>query len=380
LTSGVPNLFSQAGCVERERERHYPTDPINTERVHLSHKLQAMVAPTLSHEQQHQEKPSKRPSLLLRPEHHVHPSCGGGGPLQTTLRRLSRRFSSRKVVVADILRKQPDVQDILDELTDEELDMAARTMYEYVQHPTPHTKELYASYICQRYLLSKKGNVSLATQKVKKTLQFRKEQDIEALMRAFDHPTSDETAQHLHTQLREKKFHVQGYDNDGRATLYFVPRHTTHFDKEWHLKEALYSIERAVACSTAKDATINAVVDFAGFSVMKHSPPMDIGREFLTTLRSHYAGQIHKIFLLDCPTSFHMVWSIFSPFIGTDTRSKIEFLSGPNKQKTLLKNYPINELPTFIHPEGGMVRELDVDEYLFQLPFHQAFGETITKQ
>ena len=334
-------------------------------------KLVTMAAPSLHEE----SKPIE--------QHGVHHPSGGDPTtlLTKTLRRsLSRRFSSRKLVfAAEILRKQPDVRDLQDNLTDEELEMAARTVYDYIQHSSPSTRDLYASYVCQRYLMSKKGNVKVATQKVKKTLQFRREQDIEALMTAFEHPQS-ETAHQLYTQLKAKKFYVQGYDNEGRATLYFVPRHTTHFDKEWHLKEALYSIERAVACSKATDSTINAVVDFSGFSLLAHSPPMDIGKEFLTTLRSHYAGQIHKIFLLDCPTSFYMLWRIFSPFIGTDTRSKIEFLSGPTQKMALLNTYPLNELPTFVHPEGGMVRELDVDEYLFELPFNQAFGETITKQ
>jgi hypothetical protein len=300
--------------------------------------------------------------------------------IMTKIRRFSRRFSSKTRWSLHIPTKELNVHDVLDELTDDELELAARTSYEYVKNPLPETRELCATSICRRYLESKKGNVALATKKVKATLQFRKEHKIEALMTALEDPQS-EAAQSLHHQVKDKKFYVQGYDTDGRATLYFIPRNTTHFDKEWHLKEAIYSIERAIACSKAPDRTINAVVDFSGFSIFRHSPPQDIGKEFLTTLRSHYAGQIHKIFLLDCPTSFHILWRIFSPFIGTDTRSKIQFLSGPKEKMTMTNSYLLDELPSFVHPHGGKVHPLDVNEYLFELRFNQAFGDKpISKQ
>ncbi len=248
--------------------------------------------------------------------------------------RLPYRLRSSHL---DLLGPDSKVQQILDNLTNDELELAARACYEYVKHPSLQDRDAYASRICHRYLESKKGNVELATEKVKKTLQFRKNYDLEGLMRAFEDDDGDDEknyyASNLQKQLSDKKFYVQGYDNEGRSTLFFIPRRTREFDKEWHLKEALYSIERAIACSQCSDYTINAVVDFSGFSLTQHSPPMDIGKEFLTTLRSHYAGQIHKIFLLDCPTSFFILWKIFSQFVGTDTRDKIELcLENPIRQ------------------------------------------------
>lgn len=288
-------------------------------------------------------------------------------------RRFSRRFSSKRWFREN--QKDPDVRGVLNELGDDELETAAKTIYKYVQNPSPDTRELYATSIGRRYLDSKNGNVALATKKLKKTLQFRQDYDIEGLMTAFEDRNS-KTAQNLYNEVKDKKFYVQSYDKDGRATLYFVPRNTTRFDKEWHLKEAIYSIERAIACSKTLDGTINAIVDFSGFSIRKHSPPMDIGKEFLTTLRSHYAGQINKIFLLDCPASFNILWKIFSPFIGTNTRSKIEFLSGRKQKAKFTKWYSVEEVPPFVHPDGCKDRDLDVNEYLFELRFDEAFDQT----
>lgn len=270
---------------------------------------------------------------------------------------------------------------VLASLSTEELETAARACYEYVQHPSLPTRESYASRLVQRYLQSKKGNIELATIKIRQTLQFRKEYDIEGLMKAFQQDDHDDNkphhdyARHLHEHLSEKKFYVQGFDKQGRSTLFFVPRHTQGFDKEWHIKEALYSIERAIACSRCSDSTINAVVDFAGFSITQHAPPLEIGKEFLTILRSHYAGQIHKIFLLDCPTSFFILWKLLSQFVGTDTRDKIEFISGDASKAKLLSLYDIEEMPPFMCVGGGKVREFNVEEYLFEQSFDEAFDE-----
>mmetsp|Transcript_53398 Transcript_53398/g.129927 ORF Transcript_53398/g.129927 Transcript_53398/m.129927 type:complete len:397 (+) Transcript_53398:160-1350(+) len=181
----------------------------------------------------------------------------------------------------------------------------------------------------------------------------------------------------LKSHLKHQKYVVQGYDKDGRSTLYFVPRNVQSHDMEWTMKEAIYSIERAVACSKSKDKTINAVVDFSGFNLSKHSPPVDVGKEFLMTLRSHYAGQIHSIYLVNTPFSFNIIWKIFSPFVGTQTRDKIKFWSNASNKKrnpsSLLDLYDIDQLPNWLVNGGGSNRAFDIDEYLHELSFDEAF-------
>jgi hypothetical protein len=316
-----------------------------------------------------------------------------------------------------------EIQGMLEHLSSEELETAARACYEYVKKnrlpclssndkTKRQQRDIYASHICRRYLHSKRGDVALATRKVKKTLQFRNDYDLEGLMTAFDDKNNNSYCR-LQKNLSERKFFVQGYDKEGRSTLFFIPRNTRGFDKEWHLKEALYSIERAIACSkvwtpatctatctsstsseeddssssssstvnstTTMIAPVNAVVDFSGFSLSKHSPPMDIATQFLTSLRSHYAGQINKIFLLDCPTSFFVLWKIVSPFVGTETRNKIHFCSGAkSKAKLLTEWYDLEEMPSFMCPGGGKNRDFDLEEYLFELPFDRSFDEDTT--
>jgi hypothetical protein len=266
------------------------------------------------------------------------------------------------------------IHHILSHLTEEELETAARASYGYVRDPVDRMN--HASRVVERYLESKKGNVDTAMEKVKATLLFRREIDIDSLISAFDRDGGgNNNAEPLEKQLSSKKIFVQGYDKGSRSTLIFIPRLVQGHDAEWTLKEAVYSMERAIACSRAKDHTINAVVDFSGFSAFRHAPPVSIGKQFMTTLRSHYAGQIHGIYLLDTPSAFSFLWRIFSPFVGTKTREKIHFLCGKEKQKTLETLYEIDQATSWMVSLGTKNRELDLNEYLYETDFLKAFDE-----
>jgi CRAL/TRIO domain len=302
--------------------------------------------------------------------------------IKQNCRRSSMKKSKpsiRDVKETELLRDENSkISFMLSDLSPNELEIAAKASYAYMKHPLPPKRIQYARNMAKRYLESKKGNAELALEKMKNTLKFRKDFQIDDLITAFDGKENGRvhTATQLQKQLSSKKFYVQGYDTNGRSTLFFIPRLVNTHDNEWTLKEAIYSVERAIACSKAKDGTINAVIDFSGFSMSKHAPPMEIGKQFLTTLRSHYAGQIHRIFLTDTPFSFSMLWKMFSPFVGTNTRDKIKFINGArSKEKEFQLVYDVEQVPTWMLPGGKNNRSLDVNEYIYGLDFDQLFDK-----
>mmetsp|Transcript_33218 Transcript_33218/g.37032 ORF Transcript_33218/g.37032 Transcript_33218/m.37032 type:complete len:329 (+) Transcript_33218:81-1067(+) len=272
------------------------------------------------------------------------------------------------------------IKHILSRLTTTELETAARSNYLYLKNPIPCERNRFARGLVERNIESNDGNVDVALKKIQKTLKFRQDIQIDDLITAFDKNNinnkvndTNTAAEILGTHLSTKKFYVQGYDKEGRSTLYFIPRLVTNgHDNEWTLKEAIYSMERAIACS--RQDTINAVVDFSEFSVSQHSPPMDIGKQFLTTLRNHYAGHIHCIFLINTPFSFSVLWNIFSPFIGTQTRDKIVIVKN-NDDDVIRDLYDLEEIPSWFALGGKKNRPLDVDEYLYELPFDASFND-----
>lgn len=244
-----------------------------------------------------------------------------------------------------------------------------------MKRPIPSQRNVFAKCIVEQFLESKKGNVDLALAKVKKLIECRREAKIDELITAFDGDRNylNATAKSLQKHLASKKFYVHGFDTEGRSTLYFIPRNVVDHD----LGSAIYSIERAIACSRSLDNTINCVVDFSDFP-LSNSPPMERGKQFLSTLRVIYAGHIHRIFLVNVPFGFSILWNIFSPFVGTDTRDKIMIIkndSSKDKERELLHLYDLEELPSWFIPGGGKNRSLDLDEYLFTLPFDSAFDD-----
>lgn len=304
-------------------------------------------------------------------------------------------INTMKTISTDNKEGDEDLQYILNQLTLEELEIAARAAYEYHRYsctcPTQDDDDnaavpdddrsfknrerlRYASAMAQRYLDSKSDR-DTALQFMKATIQFRKDLDIDNLRNAATDTSSD-----YHTPLIKflstKQSFVQGYDCRGRSTYIFVPRMVREHDPEWTRKGHVWSLERAIACSRAPDKTVNVVVDFSGFSVLSHAPPPLIGKDIMLTLRNHYVGHVHRILLVDAPPAFTWLWAFFKKFAGSKTRNKIHFVNSDLEKETLIGElYAADEAASWMLPTGKKNRKLDLDEYLQETPFDQAFDE-----
>ena len=282
--------------------------------------------------------------------------------------------SENDMCTSDLSDNSGKIAFIISQLSPEELEILSRCAYRYLKNPVPSRRNIFAKRVVYRCLKSKKGNTELGLAKVKKLIDFRRKANIDELITAFDEDNnhgSNDTSKTLQKHLASKKFYVQGFDKEGRSTLYFIPRNVVDHD----LDSAIYSIERALACSRSLDSTINCVVDFSEFP-LSNAPSMEIGKQFLSTLRVIYAGQINRIFLVNVPFTFSILWNMFSPFVGTDTRGKITIFKNnrkEEKEREILNLYDLEELPHWAVSGGQKNRSIDVDEYLFALPFDSAF-------
>jgi CRAL/TRIO domain len=270
----------------------------------------------------------------------------------------------------------PTTMRMLQQLTEEEVEIAARTSHDYLGQSMAGDfthRNQHAEKMCLRYLEAKHGNEAVALSKLKATLAFRKEMDMDGLRTAFQN-TSSIYRERLEQQLLAKHLYVQSFDKEGRATYCFIPRLNHGHDAEWTLKESLFTMEKAIAASEyntkGMDSTINAVVDFNGFLV-KHAPPLDVGKQFLLTLRNHYVGQVNKIYLVDAPTSFQWLWALLKNFVGQNTVSKIKFVSSTHGDLEDL--YSLEEAQPWMVEGGRNSRELNVKEYLYDLHFSRAY-------
>lgn len=268
-----------------------------------------------------------------------------------------------------------DVDDLVRCLSDEEIEVAARSTYAYAHGTSTKHRLEYAKDMALRFLHSKKRDKVRALEGMKNTITFRREKDIDGLQKAMEDPLSDYHAR-LRDELSSRHTYVQGYDKDGRSTYVFVPRRVKSHDPTWTLNGHIWTLEKAIACSKAKDHTVNAVVDFSGFSAMHNVPPTSVGKELMATLRKHYVGHVNQIFLIDAPYAFLFLWAIFKPFAGRMTREKIHFVSShEQKQIEVGQWYNTDQATPWMLPGGKKNRDLDLDEYLRNQPFDRAFDE-----
>jgi hypothetical protein len=326
----------------------------------------------------------RRPSSLgdMKPPPNQHRRTSSLRDLAETMRQsLTRRFS-RTTQPSKLNRgssvtldERKHIENMVAQLSEEEIEIAARTSYEYFTIQDPSTRSDHAKNMAKRYFRSKKEE-SRALSFMKDTLKFRRDLDIDGLRQAFQEDPISDYRNPLHELVQSKMVYVSGYDVDGRATYIFEPYRVRSHNTEWTIKQHVYTLERAIACSKSHDQTVNAIVNFNGFSAIKHAPPTSVGQEFLKTLRAHYTGHVNQIFLVDAPYTFLCLWTIFKPFVSRNTKNRITFVSSDEqKQQALGKWYAADQARPWMLPGGEKTRELDVDEYLYQTPFHQAFDE-----
>lgn len=268
--------------------------------------------------------------------------------------------------------EQQQLDDMLHQMTADEIQVAAKASYEYLANPEAGKAKKYAQQYALRFLRAKDGDHVKALGRMKETLKFRTEIDVDGLRTAFDMNGNTEYAKKLEHEMRAQNVYVSGYDKDGRSTYVFVPRNVQGHDEDWTIKQHVYALERAVASSKAADKTVNAVVDFNGFS-LRNAPPTHIGKSFMTTFRNHYAGAINGIFLIDAPLSFLCLWKIFKPLVGEKTRSKIHFVQ--SRKNELANFYEANEAAHWMMKGGKKNRELDTNEFLYKTAFDRSFDE-----
>lgn len=274
-----------------------------------------------------------------------------------SLRCLSLSLSKRKL--ADETDRL--LQLMVDELTEEELEIAARVDYKYFKDPKPDDQIIYAKKFLGRYLKASRNDMERALGKVKVTIAFRKEMNLDGLRRAFDENGSLSTRQALLSKLNDGAVFVKpGTDNDGHSTYVFRPRNVqSHDNFEWTLKQHIYNLERAIANS--KSGKVNAVVDFKGFSI-RNAPPASIGKEFLNTFQLHYAGIVNQVYLVDVPTAFTIFWNILKPVVRKATRSRIHFVKSKSKRPKAMRRASRRGSSPWVLPD--MQEDFDMSAYL----------------
>lgn len=287
------------------------------------------------------------------------------------------------------------VDKMVELLTEEEKEHAARSSYHYLWRSVTEEdsadlqaeRHRCAAAMASRHLSSKKGNMEVALAKLRSAIEFRQEFDLDGLRLCFDADDlklDDETRERYATyreRLEDRmecgRVYVSGHDKCGRAIYTIYAARTKGFEREWFLKESLYNFERAIAAtereSKGAEQGIIVIGNYNGFQ-SKHSAPMALSHEFMDALRQNYPGRVKGVYLLNTPRSFLFFWSLVKPFIGTDTRKKINFVNSERqREKEFGELVPLEQAAPWMLQGGKKTADFDAKKYLRDIPFHSSF-------
>ena len=221
----------------------------------------------------------------------------------------------------------------------------------------------------RRYLRGEKGVIESAVKKLKKTLQWRKEFEVDKIVNGeFDELMSIENA--------TGKMYTRGYVREGSAVMYMKPGLENTNSETDQMRHLVYILERAIAAtskhSNGKQEKICILIDFEQFSAW-NSPPMSTTRHTLTILQDHYPERMKRAFICNPPAYFKIFWSLAQPFIDPVTKEKVVFCSGTAAMERVMD---LVEDMHKVEPCAGGTAELKFNSSEFiKLDFHKTFDE-----
>lgn len=242
-----------------------------------------------------------------------------------------------------------------------------------------------------RHYRAEKGDLSEAVRKIKATLRWREEFDVEDIKRCFDawdgtcdagtpSPESQKKRNALAEVIAHEnetgKAYCRGYDKEGRAILYLTPGKENSTDEYNNMRHLVYHLERAIACTRAHSGRekICIVIGYEGFRLARAPPPSTV-RHTLTILQGHYPERMHRAYVCDPPLAFRAFWGVIRHFVDETTLEKIAFCAGKEGQRLLERDF---DTATTERQAGGTnkhLREYNSREFLFRTPFDCTFDE-----
>ena len=241
-----------------------------------------------------------------------------------------------------------------------------------------------------RHYRAEKGNLSEAIRKIKATLKWREEFEVNDIKRCFDQDyvknSSTEKQKHLNHMAeiisRENetgKIYCRGYDRQGRAILYLTPGKENSNHELDNMRHLVYHLERAIACTRRKSGRqkVCIVIGYEGFK-LANAPPMSTTKHTLTILQHHYPERMFRAYICDPPFMFRTFWGIIRHVIDPVTLEKVAFCNGPEGQRVLERDFNVDQTER----QAGGTRELrkfSSREFLYDTPFNYGFDDSDLK-
>lgn len=121
---------------------------------------------------------------------------------------------------------------------------------------------------------------------------------------------------------------ILGFDNDSRPCLYLKPGRQNTKTSQRQVQAMVYMLEKVIDYMPSGQDSLALLIDFkllpAG-TVSNKIPPVNIGRQVLHILQTHYPERLGKALLTNIPLLAWTFLKIIHPFIDPLTREKLVF-------------------------------------------------------
>lgn len=179
---------------------------------------------------------------------------------------------------------------------------------------------------------------------------------------------------------------VRGHDKEDRSIFFAFPRKQSgKADSEGEQAFAdsiLYSLERALASSEyrsmGRQDELFCVLNTKGGSC----PPFKNLQAAVGVMQKFYPSRLKCCIVLNAPYIMTSIWKMLKPFLDPVTASKFVFPSSkPSKKDSSLISDLIDEsqaMPVLMPGKGRLTSEVNVERFLYEVPFYELYDGCAT--
>ncbi|GLB43643.1 putative divergent CRAL/TRIO domain containing protein [Lyophyllum shimeji] len=164
-----------------------------------------------------------------------------------------------------------------------------------------------------RYSRASKWNLANAQQRIKATMEWRREFKPDLI-------PPDE----VRIESETGKIIINGFDKDGRPIIYMRPGRENTETSPRQLRHLVWCLERAKDLMPPGQESVVIIVDYK-CTTLRTNPSISVARKVLQILQQHYVETLGRAIVVNLPVLLSFFYKGIAPFLDPVTRDKMRF-------------------------------------------------------
>jgi hypothetical protein len=172
-----------------------------------------------------------------------------------------------------------------------------------------------------RFVNANEGDVEAATKMLIGALEWRRS--------VKPHKLTPSSSPELASNDKLGTLWINGFDRSGQTIVYIKPGGTNPNSVEVRVQYLAMQIEAAVQMLQPPAMRLCWICDFSDYGSRGRSPGgLAVARQSLDILQNKYPERLGRLFVINTPWMFSMLFTMILPFLSTKTKNKISWLKG----------------------------------------------------